>query len=61
MGPKPQHRIVSHQKQPGLSLYNDTNPIVIRKPSAKVTQTQKVSLKYLKPPRLRTPGDIIIR
>jgi len=61
MGPKPQLRNASQQKQPSLSLNNDTNPIVIRKPSAKVVQTQKISLKYLMPPRLRTPGDIIIR
>ena len=72
MGPKPQQSNVSHHKQPNqvkkigkhkqnLSLNNDANRIVIRKQSATIVQTQMVSLKYLKPPRPCTPGEIIIR
>jgi hypothetical protein len=72
MGPKPQLSNVAHQKQPDqvkkigkhkqiLSLNNDVNRIVIRKQSGSIVQTQMVSLKYLKPPRPCTPGEITIR
>ena len=40
----------------------DPNPIVIKKKSKeKLQYTQKIAVKYLKPPPLPPPGDLIIR
>jgi hypothetical protein len=48
-----------------LDQYNlqvDPNPIIIKKkPEGRVTLTQNVSLKFLKPPTPEQPGDITIR
>jgi hypothetical protein len=40
----------------------DHDPIVIRKKAKeKIVQTQYVSLRYLRPPSLPSPGDIIVK
>jgi len=39
----------------------DHEPIVYRKkPTEKIVQTQTISLRYLRPPSLPSPGDIIV-
>ena len=49
--------------RPNLSveqLNHDPNPIVIRKKPQPIEQIQNVHLKFLKPPPLPPPGDIVI-
>ena len=52
----------SHLPLDQYKINADPNPIVVRKkPAEKVQYTQQISVKFLKPPPLQQPGDIIIR
>ena len=56
---------VAHAPAPALDQYQlnvDPNPQLVRKkPAEKVHYTQEVALKFLKPPPLQQPGDIVIK
>jgi hypothetical protein len=52
----------SDQNLLNYELSFDREPIVYRKkPTEKIVQTQNVSLRYLRPPSLPNPGDIIVK
>ena len=58
----PNHDIWLNNTQENNQLNQDTNPVLIKKKiKSELVYKKEIGIRYLKPPKLSSPGDIIIQ